>query len=184
MDTLDKYIIQIKNVMPIDLCEEIINEYKNCSDWLPASTDKGEITHFRKCNFLGLSHSHVMRGIEKRIEIDQKLFKVASECIRQYNHIFKHSTITEDTGYDLLQYNEGDYYVEHTDSYLIHPRLVSCSLALNDDFEGGEFAFFSRDLKYKLEKGDALIFPSNFMYPHEILPVTKGTRYSVITWFR
>ena len=36
---------------------------------------------------------------------------------------------------------------------------------------------------YKLEKGDALMFPSNFMYPHEVMPVTKGTRYSIITWF-
>ena len=39
------------------------------------------------------------------------------------------------------------------------------------------------DLKYKLDKGDAIMFPSNFMYPHEIMPVTKGTRYSAITWF-
>ena len=27
------------------------------------------------------------------------------------------------------------------------------------------------------------VFPSNFLYPHEIKPVTKGTRYSVIVWF-
>jgi predicted 2-oxoglutarate/Fe(II)-dependent dioxygenase YbiX len=62
-------------------------------------------------------------------------------------------------------------------------RSVSCSFALNDDFEGGEFAFFDRELKYKLGKGDAIMFPSNFMYPHEVMPVTKGTRYSIITWF-
>ena len=35
----------------------------------------------------------------------------------------------------------------------------------------------------KLKKGDAIMFPSNFMYPHEIMPVTQGTRYSIITWF-
>jgi predicted 2-oxoglutarate/Fe(II)-dependent dioxygenase YbiX len=54
---------------------------------------------------------------------------------------------------------------------------------LNDDFEGGEFVFFNKELKYKLEKGDAIMFPSNFMYPHEVMPVTQGTRYSIITWF-
>ncbi len=26
-------------------------------------------------------------------------------------------------------------------------------------------------------------FPSNFMYPHGIRPVTQGVRYSIVTWF-
>ena len=60
---------------------------------------------------------------------------------------------------------------------------MSCVFYWNDDFEGGEFAFFDREIKYKLDKGDAIMFASNFMYPHEIMPVTKGTRYSIITWF-
>ena len=47
----------------------------------------------------------------------------------------------------------------------------------------GEFAFFNRELKYKLNQGDVIMFPSTFMYPHEIMPITKGTRYSIITWF-
>ena len=32
------------------------------------------------------------------------------------------------------------------------------------------------------EQGDLLIFPSNFMYPHKVEPITKGTRYSYISW--
>jgi hypothetical protein len=27
------------------------------------------------------------------------------------------------------------------------------------------------------------MFPSNFLYPHSVLPVTEGTRYSIVTWF-
>ena len=30
--------------------------------------------------------------------------------------------------------------------------------------------------------GSAVCFPSNFTFPHEILPVTKGTRYALVTW--
>jgi predicted 2-oxoglutarate/Fe(II)-dependent dioxygenase YbiX len=63
------------------------------------------------------------------------------------------------------------------------PRAVSCSFALNDNYEGGEFAFWNKEKKVVLKKGSVLMFPSNFMYPHEIMPVTKGTRYSIITWF-
>ena len=51
---------------------------------------------------------------------------------------------------------------------------------LNDDYEGGEFVLI--DEKIDLSKGDIIIFPSNFMYPHKVEPVTKGIRYSYISW--
>mgnify|MGYP001213588018 CR=1 FL=1 len=35
---------------------------------------------------------------------------------------------------------------------------------------------------HALKKGDVVIFPSNFMYPHRVEKVTKGTRYSFVTW--
>ena len=63
-------------------------------------------------------------------------------------------------------------------------RTLSCSLALNDGYEGGELAFFDGELKYKLKKGDMMIFPSSFTYPHQVLPVISGTRYSIITWLK
>jgi predicted 2-oxoglutarate/Fe(II)-dependent dioxygenase YbiX len=63
------------------------------------------------------------------------------------------------------------------------PRSISCSLNLNDDYEGGEFTFFDDTLSYNLGKGDVLMFPSNFMYPHAIKPILSGTRYAIITWF-
>jgi predicted 2-oxoglutarate/Fe(II)-dependent dioxygenase YbiX len=28
------------------------------------------------------------------------------------------------------------------------------------------------------------LFPSNYLYPHRITPVTQGTRYSIVTWFQ
>ena len=52
---------------------------------------------------------------------------------------------------------------------------------LNDDFEGGELIMFE-DKKIETKKGDILIFPSNFLYPHEVTPVTKGVRYSYVSW--
>ena len=38
--------------------------------------------------------------------------------------------------------------------------------------------------EYILEKktGSAIVFPSNFCFPHAVLPVTKGDRHVVITW--
>ena len=52
---------------------------------------------------------------------------------------------------------------------------------LNDDFTGGEFIMFD-DLEIKLKKGDVLVFPSIFLYPHEVKPIKTGTRYSMVSW--
>ncbi len=51
---------------------------------------------------------------------------------------------------------------------------------LNDNYEGGDIIMFE-DKKINTKAGDLLISPSNFLYPHEITPVTKGTRYSFVS---
>lgn len=52
---------------------------------------------------------------------------------------------------------------------------------LNNDFEGGDFLMFDGK-KVNLSAGDIIVFPSNFLYPHAVTTVTKGTRYSFVAW--
>ena len=58
--------------------------------------------------------------------------------------------------------------------------LVSVIFYLNNDYEGGEF--FVAEKEFVTEKGSAIIFPSNFMFPHKVKEITKGTRWSIISW--
>ena len=60
--------------------------------------------------------------------------------------------------------------------------ILSIVGVLNDDYEGGELIMFDGDKTISTKKGDLLIFPSNFLYPHRITPVTKGPRYSYVSW--
>lgn len=182
---LKDYIIVIKNALTHQLCDAILDEFKNSDEWQDTIIGSGTVEkNVRNCKTVVISYPHVIQKNEKvRLKLDKYIFLSASKCIQEYNAKFPHCKIEEDSGYELLKYPEGCFYIEHTDSFKARPRAVSCSFILNDDFEGGEFAFFNRELKYKLEKGDALLFPSNFMYPHEVMPVAKGTRYSIITWF-
>ena len=53
---------------------------------------------------------------------------------------------------------------------------------LNEDYEGGELAFFDGGTKFALKTGDICMFPSCFVYPHEVLEVRKGQRYSFAMW--
>jgi predicted 2-oxoglutarate/Fe(II)-dependent dioxygenase YbiX len=182
---LEDYIYTAKNALSVSLCDEILNEFKNSNDWVDTIVGSGKVEkNIRNCQTIGISFSSIIeKNKDVRHKLDNAVFDSASKCIKEYRNKFSYCNIEQDSGYELLKYYEGCFYKQHTDSFKAMPRAVSCSFILNDDFEGGEFAFFDRKLKYKLKAGDAIMFPSNFMYPHEIMPVTKGTRYSIITWF-
>ena len=184
-ETLRKFILVVENVIPNKLCDDIIKEYKKSPEWEFAGVGGNVInTSIRNTQAISISQPSVVQVNAKvRANLDARMFDGAASAIRSYNQSFPLVRIEEDSGYDLLRYETGQFYVEHVDSFKQHPRAVSCSFALNDNFDGGEFAFFGRKFKYNLKKGSALMFPSNFMYPHEVMPVTKGTRYSIITWF-
>jgi len=68
-----------------------------------------------------------------------------------------------------------------------HVRKLSMSVILNDNFEGGafEFAEYSKEncviTPIEAKAGSIIIFPSSM--EHRVAPVTKGTRYSLVTWF-
>ena len=57
---------------------------------------------------------------------------------------------------------------------------VTALLYLNDNYEGGTFRV--ADKTVYPERGSAVIFPSNFMFPHEVKEITNGERWSVVTW--
>lgn len=184
MNKLADYIIVVNNAVTPALCDAVLNEYKNCNDWVNAFIKNGENLNIRNCQTIGISYEQIIQKNYKiRKELDTYLYVSAANAIKQYNNKFNRCNIEQDSGYDLLKYETGGFYTIHTDSFKDGPRAVSCSFALNDDYEGGEFAFFDRELVYNLKKGSCIMFPSNFMYPHEVMPVTNGTRYSIVTWF-
>jgi hypothetical protein len=97
----------------------------------------------------------------------------------------------------FLRYDVGGHYKPHIDgrSIWVAPngdkiwrkstdRDLSLILYLNDDFEGGEFAFPDLHIQVKPKPGLLVCFPSDQNYLHSVLPVTQGTRYSIVTWAR
>lgn len=178
------YIVVLENIISDELCDEILDEYYNDDKWTNTTTGAGLNRDIRRCDAINMSEAFIIEeNKNKRKNIDDKLFVCASSAIQKYNDKFIESKIEIDSGYILLRYQEGEFYSQHTDHFLEEPRTVSCSFALNDNFEGGEFCFFNRELTYNLPKGSAIMFPSNFLYPHEVMPVKRRVRYSIITWF-
>jgi hypothetical protein len=59
--------------------------------------------------------------------------------------------------------------------------ILSVVALLNNEFEGGEFVMFEDEV-IPLNVGDVMIFPSLFLYPHKVTPITSGIRYSAVSW--
>jgi len=183
--SLDEYVKVYDNILSDEECDKILAEYGDCSDWYDAMVGNGDTkNNVRNCEIVHISTTDIVnKNFDRRKEIDNIVFNKAGVAAQRYIEEFPMCTISTDSGYDLLRYNQGGFYTIHTDNYSKSPRTVSMSLMLSDDYEGGEFAFFERDMIIKPSKGSAVVFPSNFLYPHEIMPILSGTRYSIITWF-
>ena len=94
-------------------------------------------------------------------------------------------------GYSGIRFNkyfEDRLMAEHCDH--IHSMfdgsikgvpVMSFVGVLNDDYEGGEFVMWLDDV-IELKAGSIMIFPSNFLYPHRVDPIKKGTRHSFVSW--
>jgi hypothetical protein len=87
---------------------------------------------------------------------------------------------------EILKYENTGFYTWHVDHFADIPRTMSCILLLNNDYEGGNLCFRNPDgsgeWEVEVRPNRMIVWPSNFLYPHTVKPVTKGTRYSVVAW--
>ena len=103
----------------------------------------------------------------------------------------------------ITRYQKGGFYRFHSDGRGDHlstydepkskfkngfVRKISMTILLNENFEGGEFQFSTyTDQKCYVHSppinktGSIIVFPSYM--EHRVKPITKGTRYSLVTWF-
>jgi predicted 2-oxoglutarate/Fe(II)-dependent dioxygenase YbiX len=82
----------------------------------------------------------------------------------------------------LLKYGVGGHLPAHQDQG-VSSRVLSTVMYLNDNYEGGEIEFVNSGVKIKPEAGSIIFFPSNFLYVHEVYPITNGFRYSMPHWY-
>ena len=189
-NNLTKYIIHLKKIMPHNICDSIINEYKLSDEWKSAGIYNGDNDlnkinkDIRNCELILMSSHDVIKNSDLRKSIDYQISEIVHEATKTYFYLFPDAMCNKDEGYYLLKYIEGGKYSEHVDIFSGVNRLISISFCLNDDFEGGDFSFFNGEVNYKLKKGDCLIFPSNYVYPHQVKPITSGTRYAIVTWMK
>ena len=142
-----------------------------------------------KCKSVCLKH---FENTEFAYIIDNKVKNVIGDIIRQLYRLNKRlHPINGDSGYDYRKIHGPTRL--HTDSIFpdiltektVHVsklRKASLIIALNGDYEGGEFYFPDQDIKVKLKKGQAIAFPPFWTHPHSTGELNGTFRYTINTW--
>ena len=186
MSTIKDYIMVV-NTIPKELCEALVDEC-NTKIWekhkwnnYAAGTTQSEST--KELDVMPCTKEQQMSVTPSLIRALDEYQKIVSwegeKTVGQW--------LTKFSPIRFNKYEVGTMMRKHYDH--IHSifdgkmkgvPLVSIVGNLNEDYEGSEF--HCRDKEIKLKTGDILMFPSNFMYPHEVTECTKGTRYSFVSW--
>ena len=173
-----------KSVVPDDLCTQTVLEMENLKfqehTFYNANTNE----------YKPRSGSQELSMSWGNVSTKSKLNKFVDDTAFKYVQELKMPWFDKYQGYSHVRFNKYSenkkmaLHADHIHSMFDGERkgipILSVLGVLNDDYEGGEFVLI--DEKINLSKGDIIVFPSNFMYPHKVEPVTKGTRYSYISW--
>jgi predicted 2-oxoglutarate/Fe(II)-dependent dioxygenase YbiX len=183
---LNDYVKVYENHLPVDLCKSACENLEEIN-WHQHSFYQSHTNSY-------ISHDHELSVSRDNIPEKEEINKQVWFALEQY--------ILKDfarfgawfggwNGYSEIRFNRYDpttqmkLHCDHIQSMFDGQRkgvpILTVLGALNDDYEGGELMMFG-DQRVHLPAGSVVVFPSNFMFPHEVKPVKSGTRYSYVSW--
>jgi PKHD-type hydroxylase len=164
-----------KNVFSKEECQTIINIAK----------DKGLITGKTKEDVKDVRDSKIS-WLHPADGIDWVFSRVTGMVLNLNERFFKFDLFGINEGFQFTNYKApSGKYGKHVDRGLNTPvRKLSISIQLTnpEEYEGGELYLYEDDKPIPMEKsqGTLVLFPSYVI--HEVMPVTKGERNSLVTW--
>lgn len=179
---LGDFIHLHKGLFSLEFCDEVLQEYAS-ADFKYGGHPSFDL-NVRNLKELNISDENLINSANSyvRSKIDYTVYKTLKDSPALAS-LYPHANFQVDEGYSLRRMEKDHFYTQHTDQGIGIDWKVSCSICLTDDYTGGEIKFFDDpETSYKLGRGDMLTFPSNFMFPHEVTPITSGIRYVIVTW--
>jgi hypothetical protein len=184
---IQDYVLNANSILSPELCKKLIKEIeKNKKNW---KTHQWQ--NRKNYKTVDLKNKDELSNLFFESEASKEVMKLLWNVIYGYVKKFNFEWFNSWTGYSDIRFNiykknkKMANHCDHIASIFDGQRkgipILSVLGVLNDDYKGGEFIMFD-DMEYEMKQGNILIFPSNFLYPHRVEPVKKGTRYSFISW--
>jgi PKHD-type hydroxylase len=175
------------NLFSTEECQSIINMLKSGDLTLNySSTSLGSSEHITTSKIRISPVSWIRSDKPENTWIFEKIVKCIEEVNNEYfNYDLKEIQSLQFTVYDS---EEKGFYDKHID---IEPVLIngvmrklslSVQLSEPEDYEGGSLLLHvgGNPIEAPKNRGTAIFFPSYSL--HEVTPVTKGIRYSLVAW--
>ena len=138
-------------------------------------------------NAVDLIHSDIQNVIgkeiklQRRTDLDTLIYKVVANVAALYADEYARFGANGVLPFQLRKITGNTKY--HIDGISKDRRNVSIIIGLNSDYEKGEFHFPYQDFSTTVKRGEAIVFPVYFMYPH-FVDAPIGNRYTINTWLR
>tara|TARA_B100001989_G_C24496485_1_gene442457 strand:+ start:160 stop:702 length:543 start_codon:yes stop_codon:yes gene_type:complete len=166
-----------KNIVEPEFCNTLIDIFKqNRNSSMAIDEDYGAGSNV-KCRGLMTTTFE---------SIDERLFDIIRDILKRAQVDNPYLQCSGDSGYQLREiYGATKLHIDSVLDYSdpTKARTVAVIIALNSDYDGGEFNFPFQNFKTKLKQGEVIIFPAAHTHPHEVSSPENGTlRYTINTW--
>ena len=148
----------------------------------------------------GLVHETVRKTTSVH-PADETFSEIHARLLRQKTALEQHfsASLHDCERPQFLRYQTGDFFVRHQDGNTrqldfdhLRIRRISIVVFLNDFsvepqagcFSGGLLNFYDQATTFGLEGETGLLVAFAADTFHEVLPVTSGDRFTIISWFR
>lgn len=194
---MDPFIVEYKNTLTPEFCDEIIQTYEVEQDKHAGMTSSGlnlDIKHTVDYKISLNPNSDLWK------DIDIKLYRILQEYLQNYvtslktlffptsEYKFFVNNILSENGYQIQRYrkNIGKFTYHNdfsVDFSLYRYRAIVYLWYLNDVDEGGETEFLGGKYSVKPEKGKLIFFPASWTYPHMGRIPISNDKYIITGWF-
>jgi hypothetical protein len=190
-------VYEKSNLIPPEICKEIISRFENANDKHQGLTTNGLQLNLKKCVDVYMNpDDNSWKRLDKYIttkilsEINPFMNYLSSNVfkLRSLEHFLSifggvFSKTLSCSGLKIAKYGPGDYFKPHIDSQ--DDRVFAIILYLNtlESDQGGETLFYDGRI-ITPEEGKLVIFPTTWTHLHQGCEVIRGYKYIITTFLK
>mgnify|MGYP002641105794 FL=1 len=185
----EDYIKRVPNFLSTEECDACLKHFKEVpsmwelSAFYDRSTGNSMTRYSSQESYMSMEDFPGNKEILKKIYDEIGKYQVSTGAISSWSGWSGYSPLR------LNRYSAGQNMPKHVDHIynlfdgdIKGVPILTFIINFNDNYSGGDLIMFDEETGISLKKGELVLFPSNFLYPHSVGTVREGIRYSGVGW--